>query len=83
MSERAPYSRVYWSVMDDPKFDGIYDDDAAFALWMRLLMIADALWPSPAALPRTTRAKPLAKLVEAKLSDLLAKDRYRIRGLDA
>ena len=83
MSERAPYSRVYWSVIDDPKFEGVYDDDAAFALWMRLLMNADALWPAPAALPRSTKAKPLGKLVDAGIIDLLPRDRYRIHGLDA
>jgi hypothetical protein len=83
MSERAPYSRVYWSVMDDPKFDGIYEDDAAFALWMRLLMNADALWPAPAPLHRTAKPKALAKLVEAGIVDLLPRDRYRIHGLDA
>ena len=83
MSERAPYSRVYWSVMDDPKFDGIYEDDAAFALWMRLLMNADALWPAPAPLHRTAKARPLAKLVEAGIVDLLPRDRYRIHGLDS
>jgi hypothetical protein len=83
MSDRAPYSRIYWSVMDDPKFDGIYEDDAAFALWMRLLMNADALWPAPAPLHRTAKPKALSKLVDAGIVDLLPRDRYRIHGLDA
>lgn len=83
MSERAPYSRVYWSVADDPKFVGIYDDDAAFALWTRLLMAADALWPAPAPLPRSARKVPLSKLVDACLIDLLPGDRYRVHGLNA
>ena len=83
MSERAPYSRVYWSVADDPKFAGIYDDDPAFALWTRLLMAADALWPAPAPLPRRARPRPLSKLVDAGLVDLMPGDRYRIHGLDA
>lgn len=83
MSDRAPYSRVYWSVADDPKFVGIYDDDAAFALWVRLLMTADALWPAPAPLPRSARVRPLTKLVDAGLIDLLTGDRYRVHGLDA
>lgn len=83
MSERAPYSRIYWSVMDDPKFEHVYGDDAAFALWMRLLMNADALWPAPAALHRTVKDRPLAKLVDTGIVDLLPGDRYRIHGLDA
>lgn len=83
MSERAPYSRVYWSVLDDPKFDSVYGNDAAFALWVRLLINADALWPSPAPLPRSIKAKSLTVLVDAGLVDLLARDRYRIHGLDS
>jgi hypothetical protein len=83
MSDRAPYSRVYWTVIDDPKFDGIYEDDAAFALWMRLLINADALWPAPAPLHRIVKPKALAKLVDAGIVDLLPRDRYRIHGLDA
>lgn len=83
MSERQPYSRIYWSVADDPKFLNVYDDDAAFALWLRLLMAADALWPAPAPLPRSARPKPLAKLVDAGIIDLMPGDRYRVHGLDS
>ena len=83
MSERAPYSRVYWSVNRDPKFHGIYSDDGAFALWVRLLMTADALWPADAPLPRSARPRSLAKLVKAGIVDLMPDDFYRIRGLDA
>jgi hypothetical protein len=83
MSERAPYSRIYWSVMDDPKFENVYADDAAFALWVRLLMTADALWPAAAPLPRGVKPKPLARLVEAGIVDLVSSHRYRIHGLDA
>lgn len=82
MSERAPYSRVYWSIIDDRKFVDIYDDDAALSLWLRLLIAADALWPAPAPLPRGTRSKPLAKLVDARLIVLLPGDRYKVHGLD-
>lgn len=83
MSDRAPYSRLYWSVMDDPKFRSVYRDDAAFALWMRLLMAADAMWPAPAPLPKSARSKPLALLVESGIVDMVDDDRYRIHGLDA
>lgn len=83
MSERAPYSRVYWSVMDDPKFATVYDDDAALATWLRLLISADAMWPSPAPLPRGVKSRPLGVLVTAGLVDLATGDRYRIHGLDS
>lgn len=83
MSERAPYSRIYWSVMDDEKFVDVYRDDAAFALWVRLLMTADALWPAAAPLPRVAKTKALGMLVNAGIVDIVLGDRYRIHGLDA
>jgi len=83
MSERAPYSRVYWTIVDDPKFAAIYDDDATLALWLRLLLQADATWPAAAPLPRSARSRPLGKLVDAGLVDRVGTDRYRIHGLEA
>jgi hypothetical protein len=83
MSERRPYSRVYWSVMDDERFADVYGDDGAFALWVRLLMTADALWPAAAPLPRGAKPRALGKLVDAGIVDLLPGDRYRIHGLDS
>jgi hypothetical protein len=82
MSERAPYSRVYWAINRDPKFVGIYGDDPALALWLRLLITADALWPASAPLPRSARKRPLDALVTAGLVDLEPDDFYRIHGLD-
>lgn len=78
-----PYVRVYYRIMDDPKFADVYDDDAAFALWVRLLLHADAMYPAPATLPRGVRRAPLDKLVKAELVDLGTGHRYRIHGLTA
>lgn len=78
-----PYSRLYWRLIDDPKFAEVYDDDESFALWARLLMTADMAWPTSAALPFDTKRKPLAKLVDVKLIDLLPAKRFRVHGLDA
>jgi hypothetical protein len=83
VSDRAPYSRVYWSVMEDPKFDGIREDPRLFGSWSLLLIAADMAHPSPAyLLPTVTRAS-VTRLVEAGLIDLLDGHRYRIHGLDA
>jgi hypothetical protein len=83
MSERAPYSRVYWSVMEDPKFDGIREDPRLFGSWSLLLIAADMAHPSPAyLLPTVTRAS-VNRLAEAGLIDLLDGFRYRVHGLDA
>ena len=77
------YSRVYHEALDDPKFRDVWDNDARLALWLRLLVAADASWPASATLPRSARSAPLAALVDAKLVDLVNGSRYRIHGLDA
>jgi hypothetical protein len=83
MSERKPYSRVYWSVMDDTKFDGIREDVRLFGSWSLLLIVADMAHPAPAYLPRTVPKAGIAKLSDAGLIDLLPGHRYRVHGLDA
>lgn len=83
MSERAAYSRVYWSIIDDPKFANVYDDDRALAAWLRLLLVADQAWPASAHLPGNVRRQAVAVLVGSGLVDLLHGGRYRIHGLDA
>jgi 5-methylcytosine-specific restriction endonuclease McrA len=83
MSERAPYSRVYWSVMDDPKFDGIREDMRLFGAWMVLLVAADMAYPAPAYLPRSVTPAVFRRLVTAGLMEELTHHRYRVRGLEA
>ena len=82
MSE-GPYARLYMSLIDDPKFASIYDDDHHFAAWCRLLMIAEPAWPSSAHLPANVRKASVAALAAVELIDLLPGGRYRIHGLDA
>jgi hypothetical protein len=83
VSRTPEYVRVYQSVIDDPKFDGIYDDDRHFAAWVRLLMAADATWPASCQLPASARKSSVKALVEAGIVDLRPGNRFRIRGLDA
>jgi hypothetical protein len=83
VSERAPYSRVYWSVMDDEKFDGIREDCRLFGAWSLLLVIADMSHPAPAYVPRTIPKAAVTRLSEVGLIDLLDGYRYRLHGLDA
>lgn len=75
------YSRVYHSIVDDPRFDLVYSNDPALAAWLRLLLVADAMYPAPAPLPRTVRAKALDVLVTAGLVELVGSEHYRIHGL--
>ena len=82
MSERAPYSRVYWSVLQDPKFAGIRNDMRHFGSWTLLLLVADMAWPVPAFVPPTVPKASLTKLVEAGLIDLTGDGMFRVHGLD-
>lgn len=83
MSER-PYARLYLDLVDDEKFEGIYEDDHHFAAFCRLLMIAEGAWPASAHLPSGRLARPssVRRLGEAELVDTKPGDRYRIHGLD-
>lgn len=83
MAERAAYSRVYWSIIDDPKFESIYDHDAHLAAWLRLLIIADQAWPAPAHLPRGIRETSVKALIGSGLIEIQGTDRYRVHGLNA
>ena len=81
MTATGPYSRVYHSLVDDPMFAKVYGNDAAFATWVRLLMIADALHPASAPLPRRNSAVRL--LLDSGLIEERPGNRYVVRGLQA
>lgn len=83
MSDRQPYSRVYWSIRTDPKFVDVYGDDRHLATWLRLLIAAEATWPAPADVPASARKASLAALSEAQLIDLLPGGMFQMHGLDA
>lgn len=61
----SDYSRLYHSVLTDPKFADIYADDRAWATYTRLLMASDASYPSPAPLPRSAGKYAIEKLATA------------------
>lgn len=76
------YVRVYHDdLMRD--YPGAWSDDTALATWLRLLVIADKMWPALAELPRSVRPRALRALVAAGLVELVGAHGYRIRGLDA
>jgi hypothetical protein len=79
---RRPYSRVYWEVIDDPKFADVWDDDRAVASWLRLLVAADMAWPASASLYHGVNRASLDKLCRVGLVDMQTGGRYRIHGLD-
>lgn len=78
-----PYSRVYWRVLDDPKFDGIRGNPRHLGSWLLMLLVADMAYPAPAFVPPTVAKASLTVLVTAGLVDQLADGMYRVHGLDA
>jgi len=76
----GPYSRVYWTVVDDPMFEGIFDTPV-LATWLRMLLMADAMYPASAPIGR--RNSDVRRLVAAGLVIEKPGNRYSMRGLDA
>lgn len=79
----STYSRVYHSIVDDPKFATVYDDDRKLATWLRLLLVAEQAHPASAYIPAGTNRAAVLALSEAGLIDLGTGSRFRIHGLDA
>jgi len=75
------YSRVYHEIVDDPKFQGVYYDNDTLATWLRMLLVADAMYPHSAPLPRRNRSVRL--LIEVGLIAERPNNRYVIAGLEA
>ena len=83
MGERAPYSRVYWTIIDDERFANVYKSDAALATWLRLLLIADQSWPASAHIPARSSRRAVRLLSAAGLIETIPGQLFRIHGLDA
>lgn len=80
MSEREPYSRVYWAIHGDPKFAGM--TYAVKGVWVDLLLIGDQAWPASAHLPMGVPKAAVADLEQRGLIVLEAGHLFRIKGLD-
>lgn len=77
------YSRVYYGILTDPKFDGVVDDPKLLGAWLILLLTADMVWPSPVFVPAGVPQACVRALSERGLIDLLPGRMYRVHGLDA
>lgn len=77
----GPFVKVYQSIVDDPMMAAVYADDRLLATWLRLLLVADAMYPVSA--PLFGKPGAIAALVDAKLITLVSPHRYTIRGLVA
>lgn len=78
-----PFVEVYWRLEDE--YPEVWDDDHALAWYVRLMKLAEGMWPSAATVPAGIPAKVWAMLTRDEglvLPDAGGR-RYRIRGLDA
>lgn len=80
---KLKHVRVYYTIGEDDRFRDIYHDDRRLGAWLRLLLIADAVWPASAPLPASIAKSSLKALIDAGVIDLLPGHMYRIHGLDA
>src|SRR4051794_8671234 len=76
------YARVYLSVMEDPRFDGVRENPRLFGSWVLLLISAEMAWPVPAYLPPMVPKGAVARLSAGGLIEMLPGSRFRVRGLD-
>ncbi len=74
------YVRVYYDILRE--YPDICADVGAFGLWVRLLMMADSIFPGVPSLPRLARPRDLTKLVDAGLVTISG-DTFTLRGLEA
>lgn len=77
------YARIYWTVMDDTKFDGIREDPKLFGSWALCLVVADMAYPQPAFIPPMVPKAALARLTECGLIDRVDSLRFIVHGLAA
>ncbi len=78
-----PYSRVYWRVLEDERFEDIRGDMRHFGSWALMLMVADMAYPAPAFIPPTVSRASLAKLADCGLIEPLKGGLFRVHGLEA
>lgn len=78
----GPFSRVYYVDLEE-NFRQVWEDDAALAVYVRLLSVAEAMWPAIPEVPRSARNAIVKQLIEAGLIIPVPPYRYRVRGLDA
>jgi len=80
--ETRPYARVYYVDLerDHPE---VYRDNDLLSTWLRLLCVAEAMWPAVPEVPRSAKATLVRELVRLGLVILIAPYSFQVKGLDA
>jgi hypothetical protein len=76
----SEYSRIYHAIVKRMGAD--YDDDAFVGSWTKLLLSADALYPTPTPLPRWLSDEMLERLLRSGLVRRVGAGGYAMAGLD-
>jgi hypothetical protein len=74
----GPFVKVYQSIVDDPMFAEVFDKPV-LAQWLRMLLLADAMYPASAPMPR--RTPDVRLLIASGLVEEKPGNRYSMRGL--
>lgn len=77
----SPYSRLYHSLPGDPKFADIFDNDAALAAYVRMLLVADQSYPHAGQVPAGCRPAAVKLLVSKGIVTMVGKNRFFIVAL--
>lgn len=73
-----PFARIYYEDLIRD-YGPMFMDNDALATYVRLLSVADKMWPTPPEIPARV-GRPFASLVRSGLVELVAGHRYTIRG---
>lgn len=79
MAER-PFARVYYVDLEKDYPAIFYSPDVA--VYVRLLAIAEAMWPKVPEVPRSEPTPAIARLVASGLVEQMPRARFAIKGLD-
>jgi hypothetical protein len=76
----GPFVKVYQSIVDDPMFERVWHNDRALATWLRMLLLAHAMYPASA--PMVVRNPTVRLLIDCGLVIEKPRNRYTIYGLE-
>ena len=81
--QERPYVRIYFEARDDERFAHAYECDTCWAAYSRLLMDAEAAYPTAASLPVSLKRHAKTHLVDSGIIKLRPHDCFVVHGLAA
>ena len=81
MTAPRNYARVYYEIVDHPRFERVYRNPSALGTWLQMLLTADAMYPMTPPMP--PRNPTVRLLIDVGLVIQKPGNRYSMRGLEA